>query len=102
MSGTNSLVPSSKSSPTAQPLFAPTTATPYKFAFPGLGEGSFLHVVPFQCSVKGLAGPVLNDFPTTQTSVELRAATSNSSLLFDNPGSVTWVYAVPSHCSTRG
>src|SRR5690242_9619875 len=71
---------------------------------PGLGLGTCVQVVPFQCTIKVVILLLVKTSPTAQASLCELAATLNRSLSLPVPpglGLGTCVQLVPSQCSTR-
>src|SRR5689334_14475438 len=91
--------------PTAQASVAETAATPDSTlprVPPGLGLGTCVHLVPFQCSIKVRLPPALDGYePTAQASLAEVAATEISSLPAEGLGLGTCVQAVPFQCSAK-
>src|SRR5688572_16308421 len=90
--------------PTAQTSFAELAATPYGAfspAVPGLGLGTIVQLVPFQCRIKVVwSGPPLVALPTAQTFEEEMASTPLRMLIrFPVLGLGTMLQLVPFQCS---
>src|SRR5437879_9669499 len=92
--------------PTAQTSPEETTATSFSWfaVAPGLGDGTWVHAVPFQWRMSVFVA--LKEFgwywPTAQMSVGEAAATPNMMLTIPGTGVPERNHPVPSQCSIRG